>query len=168
MIILYQRSKAQIWSGTSELQHKMSKVKVKCVETDCDWVSEEAEQEMAKFYPETHAKIKNIPAQPLPQPIAATLNVWKDRYWHLPDKLLNRRITNTSSISLTSTKVGLVQIKMVPHFSVNAWHQMFPEQFSAVMVQLLKTCQRKNCLMPSLHAVSRSRHCKQGLENYTV
>ena len=63
MIILYQRSKAQIWSGTSELQHKMSKIKLKCVETDCDWVSEEAEQEIAKIYLETHAKIKHIPVQ---------------------------------------------------------------------------------------------------------
>ena len=59
MIILYQRSKAQTGRGTSELQFKMSKIKVKCVEADCDWVSEEAEREKAKFYQETHAKIKH-------------------------------------------------------------------------------------------------------------
>ena len=51
----------------------MSKVKVKCVETDCDWVSEEAEQEMAKFFLEAHIKIKHLPVQPLHQPVAATL-----------------------------------------------------------------------------------------------
>ena len=51
----------------------MSKIKLKCVEADCDWVSEEAEFDVVKYYMDTFIELQHAPVQPTMQTTSATL-----------------------------------------------------------------------------------------------
>ena len=97
----------------------MAKVKLECIEADCDWVSQEVDKDLAKHQFDTHIRLKHMPVQPA-TPVMATLPESRPQAERVKrpslrsqGKHLNRRIISILSTSLISTKAEWVKPRAV-------------------------------------------------------